>query len=649
MKRYFNLGLALIAPLLVMLSTPRGSWLEYLRSKRSDGEGGAVKPYFWRGLVMLILCASVFAAPGEEKEIHTKSGCMKNRFYAEPPVARAALRPTYFFSAATSENALISIHPGWPKTFAYKDLGYGFGCPGPARMIVSDLDGDGKGEIVVTPEYWDKGLIFRENGEGLNNFFLPDVLRETVSAGDIDRNKKNEIVTMSYQGGIKLFLYVFNWLGDLIFDRKLSPDLTAFSPVLADLNNDRQDEIVFKTGYEQTRSKLMVLDGRGHVISEVTTRSTENTNSFFNTTPAVGNFDNDAELEIAVPLWQYEDEENRRTAIEAYDLDGAPVPGWVSVAYPDFLFNPVCGDLDGDGRDEIIACSWEENLLVFAGDGRLILDKEFPDRILSCSPAIGDINGDGKPEIVFNVFSYGGPASLLAIDPQGEIILEKSISNESYFSPLIADMDGDGVPDIVFGNGDYIYAFNWQGKDIGGFPIRIDAKTCGIKYGPGLAISDIDLDGRIEITYTQDNADAREFSLNVLDVDSPYSPGTMEWPMHQHDAGHSGRYVNRLKSLMNLDLLAERRELRTFSILRQYGRIQFAGMNSDVPVARYRITRCRGNGDYETILTITPAELQNNLFQMQDRYLEKDIPYTYRVTACDAAGKVVGISMGITI
>jgi hypothetical protein len=626
-----------------------GSWLEHLRAKRSNGEAIAMKPYFGRGLVLIFLCSSVFVVRGEEKTNHIKSGCMINQIYTEPLGARAAQRPTYLISASTPEDSLISVHPGWPKTFKYRDLGYGFGCPGPARMIASDLDGDGKGEIVVAPEYWNKGLIFRENGELVNNFFLPNVSQETLSVGDIDRNKKNEIVTMSYPGGIKLFLNVFNWLGNLLYDKNLSPDLSPFLPVLADLNNDRQDEIIFKTGYNQKQSKLMILDGKGHIISEVITRIAENTNSFFNTAPVIGNFDDDADLEVALPLWHYEDEENRRTGIEVYDLDGTPVPGWGNVSYPDFLYNPVCGDLDGDGRDEIIACSWEENLLIFAGDGRLILDKEFPNGLISGSPAVGDINGDGKPEIVFNMFNYNGPASLLAIDPQGEIILEKSISNESYFSPLVADMDGDGVPDIVFGNGDYIYAFNWQGKDIGGFPIRVNAKNCGLRYGPGPSICDIDLDGRIEITYTKDDADAHEFSLNVLDVDSPYSPGTMEWPMHQHDTGHSGRYVSQLKNLLNLDLLAERREARAFSILRQYGRIQFPGMNSDVPVARYRIMRCRGNGDFETIRTITPSELQNNQFQMLDMYLEKDIPYTYRVTACDAAGKVVGLSLGKTI
>ena len=96
--------------------------------------------------------------------------------------------------------------------------------------------------------------------------------------------------------------------------------------------------------------------------------------------------------------------------------------------------------------------------------------------------------------------------------------------------------------------------------------------------------------------------------------------------------------------LLGLDLQAERREIKAFSVLRQYGAIRFLYANPDHPAAQFRLMRRKGNEGFITLKTIAPSELQINQFQMQDKYLEKDIPYAYRVEAFDANGQLIGIS-----
>ena len=612
-----------------------------------------MKGCFRLAIFLIMVFSAVLPARAKGEQIVFKNIVANDRTYVEPPGLRAANGPKRHETedlVPALESVLFRDHPGWPKTFAYIDLGYGKGHPGPARMIVSDLDGDDKGEIMFSADYWNKVLVFKENGAIAKSIPLPNAHGEALSVGDLFNNDKNEIVTLSYKGGWKLFLYVMNWLGDVLFDRSLLPNNVEFMPIVADLDGDRRDEIIIKTGRDVKETTLKIIHGDGRVVNEWLTRNKENCFSGSSLNPVVGNFDADADLEIMVPLSHWDEEQDLQTTyFETYDMDGTSVPGWQNVAYPDYIYNPVCGDLDGDGRDEVIACSWDGPLLVFSSDGRLLLEKGFSGGAACGSPAIGDINQDGKREIVFNLFNQWQPTSLLAIDLQGEIILQKSVSGHSDLSPLIGDVDGDGFADIIYGTDDYIYAFDWKGRDVDGFPIAVNAKSAFRLWGPGPSICDIDHDGMVEILYTRDNSDAREFSLHVLDIDSPYDPSTMEWPMYQHDAGHNGRYVSPFPDLVSLDLSAERREVKAFSIVRQYGQVQFMVGDPDVPVAQFRIMRRKGDAHAELFRTVTPSELQDNRFQVQDKYLEKDAAYTYRVDAYDAAGQLIGRSAAKTI
>ncbi|MCX6556855.1 MAG: hypothetical protein NTW95_05400 [Candidatus Aminicenantes bacterium] len=98
-----------------------------------------------------------------------------------------------------------------------------------------------------------------------------------------------------------------------------------------------------------------------------------------------------------------------------------------------------------------------------------------------------------------------------------------------------------------------------------------------------------------------------------------------------------------------MTVLAERQELKAFSILRQYGQIQFTVEISNIPASYYCILRRKGSGDFVLLRTIAPSELQNNRFQMQDKYLDKGIPYTYRVEAYNISGQLVGLPEEKTI
>jgi hypothetical protein len=93
-------------------------------------------------------------------------------------------------------------------------------------------------------------------------------------------------------------------------------------------------------------------------------------------------------------------------------------------------------------------------LLAISASGTLL--PGFPiqlDQAMSSSPAVGDIDGDGKPEIVVgtgNVF-LGVSHWVYAFHCDGTPVLgwPVSVDGQVRTAPALADLDGDGLPDVV--------------------------------------------------------------------------------------------------------------------------------------------------------------------------------------------------------
>ncbi len=173
-------------------------------------------------------------------------------------------------------------------------------------------------------------------------------------------------------------------------------------------------------------------------------------------------------------------------------------------------------------------------------------------------------------------------------------------------------------------------------KQPGHSPGTID----NLKMAKQAFLNTIDLDpgvnvfvGNSQYTFTWNTLDASK-GAHVLRVVAYDEAGTM---------GSDSVTVHVLKVSLNLQV--ERRDIKAFSILRQYAQILCTVETSGLQVARYNIMRRKGTADFSLLGTIAPSELQNNQIHLQDKYLEKDSTYSYRVEACDASGQLIGISM----
>jgi hypothetical protein len=418
----------------------------------------------------------------------------------------------------------------------------------PATPIVGDLDRDGSCEVIcVTREGW----VWVIGADALPPAGWPIRLgvgcQAAPALADVDGDGLPEIVVGDLLGRVHVLrrdgTYVRGW-PVRIPGRADMPAIYG-GVTAADLDRDGSPEVIVT----QASGRVCVFDSDGSVapgwpVATTPAVDPPNVGAIFGR-PAVGDVDGDGRLEIVATANDYR--------VYMWTANGRIARGW-----PRALDNrgragygdPVLADLDGDGRTEIIVTtdqgfSGPPRVYAFDAIGRPL--KGWPAILpqrCNAGVAIGDLDADGKLEVV--AATVGTDAWICAWNSQGRSLRGFPVGlagMSANAAPILTDVDGDGKPDIVvaatrahFDPAAALIAFDRKGNLIEPYPIRIEGAeiVCG-----GPCAADVDGNGRIDLilgTEVQGKLYAWETAGSVAAEASP-------WPRAGFDAANTGCFV----------------------------------------------------------------------------------------------------------
>jgi M6 family metalloprotease-like protein len=421
-------------------------------------------------------------------------------------------------------------------------------------------------KIFLSPEY---SLGWPQIVEGR-------ITSPSVSVADINADGELEVIVgNSNVNSFQNKLYVWKNNGELLTGWPKTLDgQNIYAPAVGDVDGDGEFEI-----FVNTRSLTYGLRADGQTIAGWPKGSGAYSS------PVLTDVDGDLLPEIIVA-----DYSNQKVFV--YKSSGSDLIGWPQSTDSNPYFSPVTGDINGDGKIEIISLTTTGKIYAWNKEGSLL--KGFPIQFneptydFNDSPILlADVNGDKKLEIICrrgkNIYVYDGTGILLQGWPRSietgeqvfiaagdlnndsldEIIVSAkklyvwkgdgtyldnwpiTISNSGgNTSPILGDVNGDNETDIVFVNDYQIYAYDNQAKLISGWPKKIPQFvkqgywSFYEYYSPCLV--DLDNDNNVEVVLGAEN--------EVIIWDLPFSFGSenMKWPKWQNNIWNTGSSNNQI-------------------------------------------------------------------------------------------------------
>ncbi len=317
---------------------------------------------------------------------------------------------------------------------------------------------------------------------------------------DVDGDSEDEIIVADYDGKVRAYNVDGSAIENDVYPFDTDDQIWG-SIASADLNLDGVMDFVVGS----KDKKLYFFDQGGHTGSY-------DTESYLMGTPAIGNIDDDSELEVIIG--GYSSGDGRQ--IFAFNHDRTPVDGFPVSIGEKIKKGVSLADFNGNGKDDIVFGTNDDRIYLMYDDGSIA--DGFPYQAggaIHSSPSILNFNGE------MIILAGSNDDHLHGINSDGSMRFMVEAQDNVKTSPSFLNYLNNCY--IFFGDSDgYVYAVNENGEMYPYFPIYI-----GNELAESIVVSDLDSDMHPEIIFGTDSGDLYAMSItgglyNQMPISYPF-------------------------------------------------------------------------------------------------------------------------------
>jgi hypothetical protein len=335
----------------------------------------------------------------------------------------------------------------------------------PSVIALSDLDGDGKTDIVLVNSTGNS-LSVLANQSQIGGIKLGPAIQlpvgadpDAVAIGDLDGDGRPDIVAVNFNSGNQSTMsFYLNTSVDGVISFGPRSDIAtgqgSSGVAIGDLNGDGRPDIIVASG---NSGWLSVFLNTSTGVGAVSFAPAVNYTAFNHSQSiAIVDLDQDGRPDIVTA-----DFNNTMTVYQNASIGGVltmvplPVYQYDPETYPQYV---SAGDLDGDGLPDVVMVNYGAktfSLIRNYSSGGNISLMDYNNVGAAVSPvSFADINGDGKVDLVAGNVNNGAvsvfqnivtsPGSL-SVAPN----VDFSLGAPATVFAAVGDLDGDGKPDII--------------------------------------------------------------------------------------------------------------------------------------------------------------------------------------------------------